>query len=230
MENYLNQLIADIAYATENLSWPYVKKESYDLSDWVSEEEEERMAPIRQLEDWTGIRKEMLPPQEMLSDEQVERLFKALNKLLDECNCLFVVQIEVPIRVQYATIRDYWEQSCKVKQQRMGFFEYCRPNTEHGKCAMGEKYCHCAFFKEMFKDMIDEDLTPEEERARELEIEVEHIKKKYGDEYMKYYPYHLDPEYDDENGNPHDYGPDSYRDGGEDEEDEGEDWWKKPKS
>jgi len=23
---------------------------------------------------------------------------------------------------------------------------------------------------------------------------------------MKYYPYHLDPEYDDEDGNPYDYG------------------------
>ena len=222
MEKYLKQLLSDIAYASENISWPYVRKESYDLCDWVSEEEEEQNAPIRQLEDWTGIRKEMLPPQEMLSDEQIDVLFKALNKLLDACNCMFVVQIEVPVRVQYATIRDYWEQSCKVKNQRMGFFDYCRPGTEHGKCAFGEQYCHCAFFAEMFKDMVDEDLTPKEERARELEWEIDRLKKKYDDDWMKYYPYHLDPKYDDENGNPHDYGF-----GDEDDEDEGEDWWRK---
>ena len=42
---------------------------------------------------------------------------------------------------------------------------------------------------------------------------------------MKYYPFHLDKNYDDENGNPHDYGlgPDSYRD--EDEEAD-ENWWR----
>jgi hypothetical protein len=34
---------------------------------------------------------------------------------------------------------------------------------------------------------------------------------------MKYYPYHLDKDYDDENGNPHNYGL----------EDDSDDWWRK---
>ena len=42
--------------------------------------------------------------------------------------------------------------------------------------------------------------------ARALEIEVQHLKRKYEDEWMKYYPYHLDKEYDDEEGNPYKYG------------------------
>ena len=53
---------------------------------------------------------------------------------------------------------------------------------------------------------MDEELTPEEERACALEIEVAHIKRTYGDAWMKYYPYHLDSEYDDKDGNPYDYG------------------------
>lgn len=58
----------------------------------------------------------------------------------------------------------------------------------------------------MFADFIDEELTPEEERKRALELEVQHIKRKYGDRWMKYYPYYLDENYDDENGNSYNYG------------------------
>ena len=87
----------------------------------------------------------------------------------------------------------------------MGFFELCKKGTEHGQCTLG-KYCQCAFFAEMFADFIDEELTPEEERSRMLDIEIQHLKRKYDDDWMKYYPYHLDKEYDDENGNPYNYG------------------------
>ena len=222
MEKYISQLLADIAYATQNVSWPYPKKESYELHDWIPEEEENKTAPVYKLEEWTGIKKDQLPPPEMLSDEQVSVLLQALIKMLNEYNWMWVMQITVPERFQYAAIRDYFDQDAKAKQWHMGFFEYCRPGTKHGECALGE-YCHCAFFSEMFKDMVDEDLTPEEERARELEWEIQRLKKKYDDDWMKYYPYHLDPAYDDENGNPHDYGFGDI----DDDEDEKDDWWRK---
>ena len=112
-------------------------------------------------------------------------------------------------------------QPVKIKRWHLGFFEHCRPGTEHKKCALSE-YCQCAFYAELFSGFIDEDLTPEEERARALEIEVNHIRKKYGDEWMKYYPYHLDANYDDENGDPYDYG---FGDEEDDEEDDS--WWRK---
>ncbi len=70
--------------------------------------------------------------------------------------------------------------------------------------------------------MIDEDLTPEEERERMLEIEVQHLKRKHGDDWMKYFPYHLDKNYDDGYGNSYDYGFD------QDEEYDDEDtWWRR---
>jgi hypothetical protein len=61
------------------------------------------------------------------------------------------------------------------------------------------------FLCRTFSDFIDEHLSPREERARALEIEIQHLKRKYGDGWMRHYPYHLDKEYDDE-GNPHNYG------------------------
>ena len=65
----------------------------------------------------------------------------------------------------------------------------CRPGTEHKKCSLGE-YCQCAFYAELFKDFKDEELTPEEERERDLEIEIRRLKHKYDDDWMRYYPYH----------------------------------------
>jgi hypothetical protein len=205
MEKYVTQLLDDIAYATENVSWPFIRKESYDIWEAPMAEEEERNAPVRELETWTGLCKEQFPPPDMLTEEQLARLLDALKKMLVAYNWSFVLQIEVPERIQYATIRDMFNQAAKVLQWQHGFFEVCRPATEPGKCALGE-YCQCAFFNELFSGFVDEELTPEEERARMLEIEIRHLKRKYDDEWMKYYPYHLDPDYDDQDGNPYDYG------------------------
>lgn len=222
MQNYIYQLLGDIQSATENVSWPFAEKQ-LELHDWMSDEEENNTAPARELEEWTGIKKEMLPPAEMLGDEQVNILLAAINKMLDAYNCSFVLQTEVPERVQYAAIRDNFNQIVKVKQWHMGFFAHCHPDTVHKQCALGE-YCQCAFYTDFFKDRVDEDLSPEEERARALEIEVSHIKRKYEDDWMKYYPYHLDKNYDDENGNPYDYGFEE-----NDEDDDNDNWWKKSK-
>lgn len=220
MQQYIEQLLADIAYATENVSLPFVEKE-LQLHDWIPDEEEDKIAPVRNLEEWTGISKEMLPPEGMLNDEQINLLLESLRKMLDAYNWSFVLQTKVPERIQYAAIRDNFNQRAKVKRWHMGFFELCRQDTEHGKCALGE-YCQCAFYAEFFSGFINEELSPEEERARELEIEIKHLKRKYGDDWMKYYPYHLDANYDDENGNPYNYGFEDEK-GDENEDDN---WWR----
>jgi hypothetical protein len=153
------------------------------------------------------------------NDDQLHRLLKALKAMLNAHNWSFVLQTVVPERIQYAAIQDNFDQEALVKTHHMGFFQLCRPGTPHGTCALDE-HCQCRFYAEFFAGFVDEDLTPEEERARALEIEVEHIKRKYGEEWRKYYPYHLDPEYDDEEGNPHDYG------FGQPEEPDPGDWWR----
>ncbi len=213
-------MLADIACATDGVSWPFVEKQ-LELHDWIPDDEEDKTAPVRKLEEWTGIKKEMLPPEGKLEDEQVHQLLEALKKMLDVYNCSFVLQIPVPERIQYDALRDNFDQEVKIKRWHLGFFELCRPGTEHKQCALRE-FCQCAFYAELFSGFIDEDLTPEEERARELEIELKHLKRKYGDEWMKYYPYHLDANYDGEDGNPYNYGFD------EEEDDEEDDtWWRK---
>jgi hypothetical protein len=64
MEKYISQLFSDIGYSKDNVSWPFAEKE-WQLWDWVSDEDEDKSAPVRELEQWTDIRKEYLPPVEM---------------------------------------------------------------------------------------------------------------------------------------------------------------------
>ena len=156
MEKYTEQLLADIAYATENVSVPFANRE-LELHNWMPEEEEEKTAPIRNLEEWTGINMVQLPPHEMLSDAQVMDVLNALKKMLDAYNWCFVLQIVVPERIQYTAMRENFNQEAKIKQWHMGFFELCRQGTEHKKCALGE-YCHCAFFAELFSGFTDDEI------------------------------------------------------------------------
>lgn len=204
MERYLQQLSEDIESAILNVSFPYIENE-INLWDIPALKEEEKHAASKNLQEWTGIKAEMLPPASKLTDEQVKQLLVALNKLLSAYNCHFVLQIQVPERIQYDTIRCNFNQDVKVLVWNMGFFEMCKPGTEHEQCTLGE-YCQCKFYEAMFSQFMDEDLSPNEERARMLEIEIRHLKRKYDDDWMKYYPYHLDNNYDDEEGNPYNYG------------------------
>lgn len=219
MERYIEQLLTDIQAATNNVSWPF-PTENLSLHDWISDKEEEKTAPTIQLEEWTGIRKEQLPPAEMLSDDQVTRLLDSLNNMLNQYNWSFVLQTTVPGRIQYETIRINFDQEAKMKRWHLGVFQLCKEGTEHGECTLGD-HCQCRFYHELLSGFEEDTRSPEEIRAAELDIEVNHIKRKYGDGWMKYYPYHLDPDYDDENGNPYNYG------FGDTEDDPDGDWWKK---
>jgi hypothetical protein len=219
MQRYLKQLIDDISNVIENATIS-AKGEVFDLHDWIPEEEEDQFARISNLHQLTGISQDMLPPADMLNDKQIICLLDALQKMLDMCNCSVVLQTEVPAAIVYETIRNNFNQDIKIKRWHMGFFELCEPGTEHKKCMMGE-YCQCAFYADLFSGCDDEILSPEEERSRALDIELQHIKRKYGDDWLKYYPYHLDPNYDDENGMPYNYGFD------EDEEEDDDNWWRR---
>ncbi len=215
METYLNQLLADVAHAVATVPWPFYESEEQDLWVWISREDELKSAPRKTLEEWTGISQDALPPHEMLDDLQLETLYAALREMLDAYHMPIVFHLTTPVRIQYQVLRRYFDQELPMLRWHMGFFDTCPDKKPYHECLLGDQ-CLCRFFK----DLRDDDLSPEEERARALEIEVRHIQKKYGREWAKYYPYHLDPNYDDEEGNPYDDGF-----GNDDEADD--DWWKR---
>lgn len=214
MKRYLEQLHEKIELITETIVHPREYGER-DYLDWISDTDEDRTSPRRDLEEYLGLLKIELPPASKLSNEQIKDLLGALKKLLDKINWSFVMVIEVPERVQYETVRDNFSQEIILKSWNMGFFTLCSEGSEHRKCALGE-YCHCAFYDEWLSQYPQEDLSPEEERRRQLEIEVNHLKRKHGRRWMRYYPYHLDPDCDDDDSNPCDFG-----------FDDDDEWWKR---
>ena len=175
MGKYLQQLLQDIAYATENVSSPYAD-ELTDISiwDWISDEEEDKIAPCIQLEEWTGIQQSQLPPAALLTDEQIEVLYAALKKMLDAYNYSIVFIVSIPDRIAYQVLQSNYSQEAIQKRWHMGFFEICKTKKSHPDCLLGEK-CHCAYFEELHANFIEEDLTPKEERERELELSLIHI-------------------------------------------------------
>jgi hypothetical protein len=38
MQRYVEQLLKDVEYATENVSWPY-QEQGLDVHDWISDDE-----------------------------------------------------------------------------------------------------------------------------------------------------------------------------------------------
>lgn len=219
MEKYLQQLLQDIAYATQNVASPYADTPT-NIWDWISDEEEDKIAPRIQLEEWTGIQQSQLPPTELLTDEQIHVLYAALEKMLSEYNYSIIFHFSIPNRIAYQVLQTNFSQEAIQKRWHYGFFEICKAKKSHPDCLLG-KSCHCAYFEELHANFIEEDLTPEEERKRELEWEITYLQRKHGSNWMKYYPYHLDPDYDDENGNSWDYG------FGDLEEEDPDDWWRK---
>lgn len=206
IDHYLEQLQNDILFAIENKPNPFPEWQGGDEWAWISEEEDRRNAPVKSIAEWTGIPKDALPPHENLNDAQLEKLYEALSNMLNVYNMSIVFHlVNTQTRAKYQVLRAYYDQEQPMLRWHMGFFNECPDEKPFVQCLLGEK-CHCRFFAEMRADFIDEDLSPEEERMRELDIEVRHIKRKHGDDWRKYYPYHLDPDYDDEFGNPYDYG------------------------
>lgn len=201
-----------------------IKEGGYDWSDIKSEEEELRTAKKQSIAAWTGISKDALPPHEMLSDEELENLYEALSDMLDEYNMSIVFVFTLPVRIRYQVLRKYYDQERAMLQWNTDFFDVCPTEQTYDQCLLGEG-CHCRFFDELRAGWIENELTPEEDRELELEMEIKHLQRKYGDEWIKYYPYHLDMDYDDEFGNPYDYGLGSIDE--EDDEEDDDDWWKK---
>ena len=199
MDKYLQQLLQDLKQATQKVTWSYPLNQTdvSALEDWIPDTEEEKTAPRISLEEWTGIQQSQFPPAERLSDEQIDLLYSAIKKMLAAYNYHATFLFSIPTRTKYEVVRTHFKQEAIQKRFHMGFFELCFSNESHPKCLMGTD-CHCAYFEELSKKWVNDDLTPEEEAKKILDAEAQRLKKKYGKDYTKYYPFKL-PDSDKKN-------------------------------
>lgn len=152
MEEYVKQLLSDIATATENARF-YFPKRKFSYREWVSEEEEEKTAIEKQFDELTGIRKILLPPEDLLTDNQVEQLLSALEKLIEAYHYEPFFIYSIPDRLRYTVFRENLDQTIKIRNFYQGNFELCKKDTLPYKCALGQ-YCHCAFGSGLRNDSV----------------------------------------------------------------------------
>ncbi|MEM6316326.1 MAG: hypothetical protein AAF960_01575 [Bacteroidota bacterium] len=204
LQRYIDQLLEDIQEATENVPEPWSPAdeevdEEFGLLPWMEDPES---APTKSLEEWTTLKKEQFPPEDRLTDNQVNVLLEAIKHMLDSYNCSAVFQIEVPARIQYRVIRARFQQEVPMLKANYFFFEFCdkKDQQDRSECILGEKYCHCAFF-EAFFDKFEDGQTVEDTENLAIDPYEEYmLKRRYGDNWYKYLPledYEEDLDFDD---------------------------------
>jgi len=199
LQRYINQLLADIEVATQNVPEPWYPLEEeadddeFGVLPWMEDPEN---APKKSLEEWTNLKKEQFPPESRLTNSQVSTLLSAIKHLLDAYNCSAVFQIEVPDRIQYRVIRERFRQEVPMLKANYFFFEFCdkKGQSDRSECLLGEEYCHCAFFEAFFEEFEDE----QEDTDYNIDPYEEYmLKRRYGDNWRKYIAYEDDLDFGD---------------------------------
>ena len=217
MERYVQQLLADIGWARENVPepwWYFVSSEEEEEEGPSPWSEDVEGAPRKSLEEWTGLRREQLPPPHRLTPQQLERLLHALKEMLSAYNCHVVFQrADVPHTVQYDIIRRRFDQEVPQLRANEYFFEFCDPK-EDADCPLGE-YCECRFLDHAFAHFEEWDGEEEEEPYGDSDFRDHYLRRKYGRDWENYLPLH---DWEDFEGDfPEEDEPDWW-------EDEEEDW------
>jgi len=199
MEHYVQQLLADITLARENVPdpwWRFISSEEEDEEDVFPWSEDIEQAPRKSLEEWTGICQAQLPPAHLLTQQQLERLLSALKEMLSAYNCHVVFQrAGVPQTIQYDIIRRRFNQEVPQLRANEYFFEFCTPG-EDVPCQLGE-YCECRFLDHAFSHFQDLD-EGEEEYYEESDFSDHYLDRNYGHDWEKLPPYSEWEEYEED--------------------------------
>jgi hypothetical protein len=167
MQNYVNQLLADMAAAKNNLPadinyaalYPDHPAFRFGL-DYIVEWE---MAPSYKMGELFGIEAEQLPPAEKLTDEQIGQLLKGIYDLWQAFNYSPDSEFAAPPRVFYTVVKNYWATQF-VQYEKYTFieFDFCSHNAD--LCVWGKDYCKCK--DEVFETMEDYKPTGDSELER----------------------------------------------------------------
>jgi hypothetical protein len=138
MQNYVNQLIQDLAAAKDNIPPPvnyallYPDHPALDFGmDYIVEWE---MAKEQSYADLFGIKAEQLPPDDRLTDEQIEQILNAINDLFYAYNIGTNENRSAPRRL-------FYNEPIQHVTEGMITIEFC--NCDPEGCIWGEEYCTC---------------------------------------------------------------------------------------
>jgi len=143
LQNYLFQLIADMHEAATRVPKSPIPDGVFD----PYYQDELESSPDRPMSEWFGLQKELFPPSEMLTPEE-------LDLMADEFQNLWVAYSfnpnfpeGLPARRRYELLREYLDYACQHWPggwvQEFGFCDYDPENSP-----FGSEFCQCKDLKD----------------------------------------------------------------------------------
>jgi len=171
MQRYVEQLIEDIRMIAKNP--PHLSSvrdflyPTEDGDEAIDDAEKFVSGNEICLSDIVGLPKSALPDHRKLSDRQVRWLHDELIIMLNAWNFNPEFPCKLPVRLQYQTIRDHWDEKTVYVRTGIVHIGYC--SYDRDECPFPE---HCTFCDEMLEDEYNagnnanfdvnaEDLLPE---------------------------------------------------------------------
>lgn len=158
MQSYINHLLSDIAEACrEEQPEPYssiapendveaIERYFEEVERWLDSE------PAHDFSYYSGLQKEQFPPAEKLTDEQMEALSHAFERLLFTWNIGVEMPDKLPISRKYSLMISVLERKVAIVENGFEMIEFC--SYDPPTCPFNE-WCTC---KELdLKEQRDDD-------------------------------------------------------------------------
>lgn len=159
MQSYINHLLSDIAEACrEEQREPYssmapendveaIERYFEEVERWLERE------PEHDFSYYSGLQKEQFPPAEKLTNEQMEALSLAFERLLFTWNIGVEMPDNLPVSKKYSLLISVLERKVAIVQNGFETIEFC--SYDPPTCPFNE-WCTC---KELgLKDQYDDDV------------------------------------------------------------------------
>lgn len=168
MQEYLNQLIADMRHAAQNLPPKpeyYIPPEAEGIEHIIEWEN----SVDKPMHEWTGITKDVFPPPEKLSEQELVMMVDEILKLWKAYNFIADLPENLPVEIAYKALVDYFDKPVAWISEGNLHIEFCEYEPEN--CPWPEEFCWC---KVLHDELNTQDLADSIKSASE-----EIIPKKY---------------------------------------------------
>jgi len=152
MDKYIGQLIDDMREAAKNLPPvpDYDLPEEMECLQGVMEWENGEEKPMQE---WIGIEKKQFPPADKLNDVQIKLMVGEILSLWETYNFHPTFPENLPDRLAYDLLVNYFEEPIQWVSQGMCGIEFCEYDPEH--CPYPQEYCMCNEIPEQNKRFDD---------------------------------------------------------------------------
>lgn len=151
MEHYIEQLMEDFREASKRVPPPGPLREDIDKDNPNEVEdmayiEEHYLSTPKPLSEIVGIETKYLPPMEKLTEEQAERLYTEMERMLNAYHFRMVFPDGLPAIIKYRCMCDLWDD--KQAMVGAGEVEILICDSDPEICPFPEGFCDCKRIEE----------------------------------------------------------------------------------